>query len=112
MRSSCFAIIFFFMSGSKYFSGDHSQCAWIRPQRTTRGMRHLPRKAGKKFTPPDFTLQAEGATLSGQVIFQGGRAFLPGNSMEFVENKGIKYGAEVALLMPRGGGEPRIPLGD
>jgi hypothetical protein len=34
---------------------------------------------------------------SGQVIFRGTRAFLPGNSMECIENKGIKYGAEVAI---------------
>jgi len=32
--------------------------------------------------------------------------------MECVENKGIKYGEEVAVLESRGGGEPRIPLGD
>src|SRR5207245_1515211 len=31
---------------------------------------------------------------SGQVIFRGTRAFLPGNSMESVEKKGNKYGAE------------------
>ena len=48
----------------------------------------------------------------GQVIFRGTRAFLRGNSAEFVESKGIRYGAEVAVLKLRGGGEPRIPLGD
>src|SRR5262249_17557745 len=37
---SCFAIIFRLICASENFSGDHSQRAWIKPQRTTRGMAH------------------------------------------------------------------------
>src|SRR5580692_3406112 len=38
MRSSCLDIIFCLIWAREYFSGDHSQLAWIRPQRTMRGI--------------------------------------------------------------------------
>jgi hypothetical protein len=74
-------------------------------------MPHLPKMPGKVYLSRVYPTSCRHEDFR-QVIFRGSRAFLLGNSMEFVENKGIKYGAEVALLRRRGGGEPRIPLGD
>jgi len=60
-------------------------------------MPHLPRTRKKVYLSGVYPT-SRGSKSFGQVIFRGTRAFLPGNSVECVENKGIKYGAEVAIL--------------
>src|SRR5215468_5214000 len=55
----------------------------------------LEKKQGKSLPLKGLPYKPEAASFT-LVIFRGTRAFLRGNSMEFVENKGIKYGAEVA----------------
>src|SRR5260370_5629439 len=71
MRRSCLAIIFFLMSAREYFSDDHSHWAWIRPQRTIRGMPHLPSECRRKVysvrvCPTSFGRKEKGASQRGK----------------------------------------------